>query len=89
MAFQVSPGINVSEINLTTTVGKGISTSTGAFAGNFKWGPVEERVLISSEVELVKNTLDKLFEFNGKITKSPNTLVCEAFGIKGIAYTKK
>ena len=58
MAFQVSPGINVSEINLTTTVGKGISTSTGAFAGNFKWGPVEERVLISSEVELV-NTFFK------------------------------
>lgn len=58
MGFQVSPGVRVSEIDLTTTVGKGLSTSIGAFAGNFKWGPVEERVLISTEVELV-NTFRK------------------------------
>jgi len=53
MGFQVSPGVVTSEIDLTTTVGKGISTSVGAIAGNFEWGPVNERTLVSSEVELV------------------------------------
>ena len=52
MAFQVSPGVNVSEIDLTTIV-PSVSTSSGAFAGQFQWGPVEEAVLISSEDELV------------------------------------
>lgn len=53
MAFMVSPGVNVSERDISTTVGKGVSASIGAFAGNFEWGPVNERTLISSEIELV------------------------------------
>ena len=52
MAFQVSPGVNVSEIDLTTVV-PATSTTEGAIAGAFKWGPVEERILVGSEVELV------------------------------------
>jgi len=52
MAFQISPGVNVSEIDLTTIV-PAVSSTEGAFAGVFGWGPVEERVLISSEDELV------------------------------------
>jgi len=52
MAFQVSPGVNVSEVDLTTVV-PAVSTTTGALAGHFKWGPVEERVLIDSEDRLV------------------------------------
>lgn len=52
MAFQVSPGVNVSEIDLTTVV-PAVSTTEGAFAGVFKWGPVEQRILIESENELV------------------------------------
>lgn len=67
MAFQISPGVNTSEIDLTTTVGKGISTSVGAFAGNFQWGPANERVLIGNEVELVdifgKPTSDTYIDF--------------------------
>lgn len=51
MAFQVSPGVNVSEIDLTTVV-PAVSTSVGAVAGVFKWGPVGKRTLISSEAEL-------------------------------------
>jgi len=51
MAFQVSPGINVSEYDLTTSV-PAIATSTAAIAGVFNWGPVKERVLVSSEVDL-------------------------------------
>jgi phage tail sheath protein FI len=51
MAFQVSPGVNVSEVDLTTVV-PAVSTSVGAVAGVFKWGPVGQRTLVSSETEL-------------------------------------
>jgi phage tail sheath protein FI len=67
MAFQISPGVNTSEIDLTTTVGKGISTSVGGFAGKFQWGPANERILIGNEVELVdifgKPTADTYEDF--------------------------
>lgn len=53
MPFQVSPGVNTSEIDLTTVV-PAVSTTEGAVAGNFRWGPVEEATLISSENELVQ-----------------------------------
>lgn len=51
MAFQVSPGINVSEIDLTSSI-PAVSVSTGAIAGPFTWGPVEKVVGISTETEL-------------------------------------
>lgn len=51
MPFQVSPGVNVSEIDLTTIV-PAVSSTEGAIAGVFKWGPVEDRILISNEDEL-------------------------------------
>ena len=53
MAFQISPGVNVSEIDLTTIV-PAVSTTTGAFAGVFRWGPVNQAFLVSSEDELVQ-----------------------------------
>ena len=53
MAFQISPGVNVSEVDLTTVV-PSILTTTGAFAGNFQWGPVNKRVLVDSEITLAK-----------------------------------
>jgi phage tail sheath protein FI len=53
MGFQVSPGVNVSEIDLTTII-PAVSTTTGAFAGHFTWGPVGQRVLLDSEDTLVK-----------------------------------
>ena len=51
MAFQVSPGVNVSEIDLTTSI-PAVSVSTGALAGTFNWGPTLTPVQISSEVQL-------------------------------------
>ena len=54
MAFQISPGINVSEIDLTTVV-PSVATSIGAFAGPFAWGPANEVVTISDEVRLVES----------------------------------
>ena len=53
MAFQVSPGVNISEIDATTSV-PGVATSVGAIAGVFNWGPVGERVLIDTENKLVE-----------------------------------
>ncbi len=52
MAFQISPGVNTSEIDLTAIV-PAVQTTAGGFAGQFRWGPVDQRVLISSESQLV------------------------------------
>ena len=52
MAFQVSPGVNTSEIDLTNVV-VGAGTSTGGFAGRFRWGPIEEVTLVTDEDNLV------------------------------------
>lgn len=54
MAFQLSPGVNVSEIDLTTIV-PAVGTTEGAIAANFNWGPSNTIVTISNEVELVSN----------------------------------
>ena len=53
MPFQVSPGINTSEIDLTTVV-PNVATSIGAIAGGFQWGPVLERTSITTENDLVE-----------------------------------
>ena len=52
MAFQVSPGVLVQERDLTRII-PAVSTSIGAFAGQFNQGPLDEIVSISSEQELV------------------------------------
>ena len=57
MPFFLSPGVNVSEIDLTTIV-PAVGTTQGAFAGAFNWGPMGSVVTISDEVELV-NTFGK------------------------------
>ena len=51
MAFQLSPGVNVSEIDLTTIV-PSVATSIGAHAGIFAWGPSSEVITVGNEVEL-------------------------------------
>jgi len=52
MAFQVSPGVQVNEIDLTNVV-PAVSSTTGAFAGTFKWGPVDEVITVSDSKGLV------------------------------------
>jgi len=51
MAFQISPGVNVSERDLTTIV-PSVATTAAGMAGIFEWGPVNQPVLISSVQEL-------------------------------------
>ena len=51
MAFQLSPGVNISEIDLTN-VTPAVATTEGAIAGVFRWGPTGQRILVTSEKEL-------------------------------------
>jgi phage tail sheath protein FI len=53
MAFQVSPGVEVKEIDATNVV-PAVSTSIGGFAGSFNWGPTEQIVTVGSENELAE-----------------------------------
>ena len=55
MGFQVSPGVNVSEIDLTTIV-PAVATTAAGMAGVFQWGPAEEITLVDSV-----NTLKRKF----------------------------
>lgn len=63
MPFQISPGIAISEIDLTAIV-PSVSTTEGAFAGVFAWGPVNQPVLITSEIDLVKRYGTPISDFN-------------------------
>lgn len=52
MAYQLSPGVYTSEVDLTTAI-PAVATTVGAYAGNFVWGPVDEVRIIDNEVKLV------------------------------------
>jgi hypothetical protein len=52
MPFQLSPGVAVVEKDFSAIV-PAVSTSRGAFAGTFQWGPVLAPVQVTSENELV------------------------------------
>jgi phage tail sheath protein FI len=53
MPFQLSPGVLVTEKDLTTVV-PAVATSIGAIAGMFVWGPVNKVTTVASENELVQ-----------------------------------
>jgi phage tail sheath protein FI len=52
MTFQLSAGVNYSEIDLTGIV-PAVGTTTGALVGSFAWGPIDEVRTITNEIELV------------------------------------
>ncbi|RPH07706.1 MAG: hypothetical protein CBD54_003100 [Alphaproteobacteria bacterium TMED194] len=54
MAFLVSPGVQVKEVDLTNVV-PAVATSIGAIAGAFQKGPVSSVTTITSEEDLIKN----------------------------------
>ena len=53
MAFQLSPGVLVTEKDFTSVVPQ-VGSSAGAFAGAFQWGPVNQVITIGSENQLVE-----------------------------------
>ena len=59
MAFQLSPGVLVTELDLTSVV-PAVASTTGALVGNFQWGPAETITTISSE----NNLVERFFEPN-------------------------
>src|SRR6056300_469537 len=48
-----SPAVVVKEIDLTGGV-PNVQSTTGAYVGNFRWGPANERVLVTNEAGLVE-----------------------------------
>ena len=76
MPFQLSPGVAVVEKDFSAII-PAVSTSAGAFAGTFVWGPVLDPVTISSENVLVQRF--------GK----PNDLTAQSFftAANFLAYT--
>lgn len=51
LKFSESPAVTVREIDLTGVV-PSVTSTTGAFAGDFNWGPVNTPVLVGTESEL-------------------------------------
>ena len=81
MPFQVSPGIVVTERDLTTVV-PNVATSIGAIAGAFRWGPVLERMTMTTENDLVR-------VFGEPKDKNGSVEVVESFYVSAnyLAYT--
>ena len=53
MVYQMSPGVRWSEIDLSTIV-PSVSTTEGAFVGDFEWGPINQVFSIGNELELAR-----------------------------------
>jgi len=86
MAVQLSPGVHVSEVDLTTAI-PSVSSTVGAFAGDLQWGPANEIVSISNEVQLVErfgkpdsNTFTSFFTASNFLQYSNDLRVVRAIG---------
>ena len=51
MAFQVSPGVQIKEIDLTSII-PAVSTTRAGFAGEFSWGPVDQIITVTGQNNL-------------------------------------
>ena len=86
MAFQLSPGVNVSEIDLTTIVPQ-VGTTTGGFVGIFNWGPVDEIRTMSNEIDVVNtfglpdaNTYESFFTAANFLSYADNLKLVRSVG---------
>jgi phage tail sheath protein FI len=86
MAFQLSPGVIVTEKDFTSIV-PNVATSAGAFVGKFAWGPIEDPVQITSENELVErfgkpddSTFESFFSAANFLSYSNNLFVVRGNG---------
>ena len=73
MAFLVSPGVNTSEIDLTTSV-PAVGVSTGATVGVFRWGPANTIVQVSSEADLAQKFFEPDSNTAGSFISAANFL---------------
>jgi hypothetical protein len=51
MAFQLSPGVEIREFDLTSVI-PAIATTPAGYVGFFQWGPADTKVLIETEKQL-------------------------------------
>ena len=96
MAFMLSPGVVVTEKDFTSVV-PAVSTSAGAYAGVFRWGPVLSPTIVTSENELVQRfgspntaTAASFFSAANFLSYSNNLLVnrADAEGNRNAVTTK-
>ena len=81
MPIQLSPGVQVIEKDFTQIV-PSVSTTRGAVVGNFKWGPVLQPTLVTSESELINtfrtpddNNFESFYSATNFLAYSNNLLV--------------
>jgi hypothetical protein len=86
MAFQISPGVNVSEVDQTTVV-PSVLTTAGAYAGAFKWGPADTIIQVDNEITLANrfgkpdsNTATSFFTSANFLAYGNNLNVVRAVG---------
>ena len=86
MPFQLSPGVLVVEKDLTNVI-PAVASSIGAFVGNFAWGPANQPVTLSSELDLVKtfgkpnvDTFQSFFSAANFLSYSGNMVVVRQVG---------
>jgi hypothetical protein len=48
----ISPGIKITESDLVSS-SQAVSSTSGAFSGQFRWGPIDKAVQVTNETELV------------------------------------
>lgn len=89
MGFQVSPGVRVVEKDLTTII-PAVATTPAGMVGHFRWGPAEQRIIVSSENDLFQlfgspdiNTFDYFFTVSNFLQYGNNIQVVR--GVSGDA----
>ncbi len=90
MAFQLSPGVNISEVDLTTVV-PSVATTVGGIAGAFAWGPVNEITIINNEIQLADkfgkpdaNTYETFFTAANFLSYGSDLRVVRAVGASAV-----
>jgi hypothetical protein len=78
MGFQISPGVEFSEVDLTGII-PAVSTTDGAYAGAFRWGPLNDITLVGTENELVEKFGKPNLDFRVSFFSAANFL---AYGDK-------
>lgn len=51
MGFQISPGVTITERDLTTII-PAVATTNAGIAGYFQWGPADQRVIVTDTANL-------------------------------------
>lgn len=84
MPFALSPGVQVTEKDFSSII-PAVSTSAGAVAGAFQWGPIEQPTQVSSEDVLVRrfggpndSNYRSFFSAANFLAYTNNLLVCRA-----------